>query len=145
MKITTSRLHQDFKSIKTRKSILSFPLACHSPISGIWCSQLLSFQHWSKRITIKHKNSNNFDWLTYINTRFERVPDASCGDAAVVDVGQACGSPESHLGSEIGRKFLKNKVQLKYTIEYNKLLNTQQRSHYFAGRILLLTNSFWLV
>ena len=35
METTTSRLHQDFKIIKVRKSIPSFPLAFHSPTSGI--------------------------------------------------------------------------------------------------------------
>ena len=35
--------------------------------------------------------------LTYVDPGLEGVPDAPSGDAGVVDVGQAGGSPESHL------------------------------------------------
>ena len=77
------------------------------------------------------KNLKDNHVFTYINTRFESVPDASCGDAGVVDVGQTSGSPESHLGLKFKEKFLKNEVKLNVNIllHINKLLNTQQRSH----------------
>ena len=44
-----------------------------------------------------HPYKKGKDYLEFLP---ERVPDAGGGDVGVVDIGQACGAPESHFVSE---------------------------------------------
>ena len=82
---------------------------CHAmpPISDllIWGDMTWLKTHdeqWTQPFIVK-------DVRTYINSGLEGVPNTPRGDAGVVDVGQAGGSPESHLKDRV--KQVCNKIK----------------------------------